>query len=460
MIEFDIIVIGAGPAGMSAARCGAEFGTNVLLIDDQASGGGQVYRNVEHASSEQCMILGPDYEVGLGLIRSLEHIDITIEQSATVWRVDTDGTVTYSIKSDAKQAKGRHLIIATGALERPTPVPGWTLPGAMTVGAAQIMLKSSGVAPQNAVLTGSGPLLYLFAHQLIEAGVPPKALIETQTLKNVLSAVRYLPGAVRTPSYLKKGWGMLKAIKRAGVPRFVGATDIAIKGEGSVSGVSFVRAGRRNDIPCETILLHSGVVPNIQMTQSLRLEHEWDEAQRCFKPKCNIVGVTSNPKISVAGDGAGISGAKAAAIGGELAALGALEKLKLIETQAIEPKRNSLLQARSKELAIRPFLDALYRVPNEILRPNDEVMICRCEEVTAGNIRRYAQLGCTGPNQTKALGRPGMGPCQGRFCGLTVTELLAEANDAHPDDVGYFRIRSPLKPVSLGEVATLADENN
>jgi bacterioferritin-associated ferredoxin len=82
-------------------------------------------------------------------------------------------------------------------------------------------------------------------------------------------------------------------------------------------------------------------------------------------------------------------------------------------------------------------------------------VICRCEEVTAGEIRGYAKLGCLGPNQTKAFGRAGMGPCQGRYCGLTVTALLAEANRQTPNETGYYRIRPPLKPVTLGELAEM-----
>ena len=87
--------------------------------------------------------------------------------------------------------------------------------------------------------------------------------------------------------------------------------------------------------------------------------------------------------------------------------------------------------------------------------PADTTVICRCEEVTAGEIRGYAKLGCLGPNQTKAFGRAGMGPCQGRYCGLTVTALLAEANRQTPNETGYYRIRPPLKPVTLGELAEM-----
>ncbi|MBF9061468.1 FAD/NAD(P)-binding oxidoreductase, partial [Rhodobacterales bacterium HKCCSP123] len=116
-----------------------------------------------------------------------------------------------------------------------------------------------------------------------------------------------------------------------------------------------------------------------------------------------------------------------------------------------------LRSALARELAARPFLDAAYPPVAEALDPADTTIVCRCEEVTAGTIRGHARLGCLGPNQAKAFGRAGMGPCQGRYCGLTVTSLLAGANGRTPDETGYYRIRPPLKPVTLGELAAMED---
>jgi bacterioferritin-associated ferredoxin len=118
-------------------------------------------------------------------------------------------------------------------------------------------------------------------------------------------------------------------------------------------------------------------------------------------------------------------------------------------------QRGSMVRAElHRQLQIRPFLDALYRPADSHRMPTDDaVIVCRCEEVTAGQIRQYTELGCQGPNQTKAFGRCGMGPCQGRLCGLTVTELLAQGRGVSPEEVGYYRIRPPIKPVTLGELA-------
>ena len=110
-------------------------------------------------------------------------------------------------------------------------------------------------------------------------------------------------------------------------------------------------------------------------------------------------------------------------------------------------------------LAFRPFLDAMFRPHREVYLPADDVVVCRCEEVTAGRIREVAGLGRPGPNQTKAFTRAGMGPCQGRQCGYTVTRLLAEASGRPPGEVGFYRARPPLKPITIGELATLGAED-
>lgn len=214
-----------------------------------------------------------------------------------------------------------------------------------------------------------------------------------------------------------------------------------------------VGTGHSLRIETDTVLLHEGVVPNTQISQALGLDHRYDIAQRCFHPVTDTYGQTSAPLISIAGDGAGITGARAAVLSGRIAALNALSVMGRINS----PDRNAacapLLRKRAVEIAIRPFLDRAYAPPDEILRPADATIVCRCEEVTAGDIRRCVALGCKGPNQTKAFCRSGMGPCQGRFCGLTVTEIMvAETGQTH-DQTGGYRIRAPIKPVTLRELA-------
>lgn len=457
MMLADLIVIGAGPAGMAAAVQAKDFGASVLVLDEQAEQGGQIYRGVLSADSGRMAVLGSEYAAGYSLAEAMRQPGIRHEMRAMVWRLDPDGTVTYSVDGTAHQALGRQVIVATGALERPVPLPGWTLPGVLTAGAAQILLKSSGMVAENAVLVGSGPLLYLLAAQMIAAGTPPKAMVETQTKGDLIRSLKHGVGALRGWRMVAKGLGLIATIRKAGVERHTAATNIRIAGSDKAEAVIFSCRGVIHEIACDQVLLHQGVVPNTQFTRSLGLEHYWNDRQRCFQPVVNQMGATSIDRINIAGDGAAINGAGAANLQGRLAACDALLKIGRIDQVRHDEMARPLLRKLALQSAPRPFLETLYPPASQIMCPDDETVICRCEEVTAGDIRSYVRIGCVGPNQTKAFGRSGMGACQGRYCGLTVTEILARENNMLPQEVGSYRVRAPLKPVTLGELASLAE---
>ncbi|RVU38974.1 FAD-binding protein [Hwanghaeella grinnelliae] len=453
---YDLIVIGAGPAGMAAARRAADLGLTVLILDEQSRSGGQIYRDVERAALLRGEILGKDYTDGIDLARGLDHPGITHAASASVWQIEDGYRVYYTQNGAGKTAAAKRLLIATGALERPMPIPGWTLPGVMTAGAAQILLKQSGMVAERAVLAGAGPLLYLVAAQMVKAGAPPLALVETQTGGDFRRALKYLPGALRGWPYLMKGKDMLAALRRAGVPRHTGATGLRVEGGDRAEALVFNAGGRQHKIEARTVLLHHGVVPHIQAARSIGIPHRWNAQQQCFAPEHDETGRTAIDTVFIAGDGAGIGGAKAAAIAGRISALSIAQDLERITAADCRRESRPLQASLNRELAVRPFLDTAYPPYKEALSPDDATIVCRCEEVTAGDIRRYAGMGCLGPNQAKAFGRSGMGPCQGRYCGLTVTALLAAANGKTPDETGYYRIRPPIKPVTLGELAATA----
>lgn len=455
MSEPDIIVIGAGPAGMAAASLAGEKGASVMLLDEQMQAGGQIYRDVERSATKRASILGKDYIQGIELTNKLSQSNIKFVKGAQIWMVKANGLVAWSQAGVARMAKAKRIIVATGALERPMPIPGWTKPGVMTVGAAQIMLKQSGLVVERAVLVGSGPLLYLTAQQMVLAGKPPLALVETQTRSDLLAAMPHFIGALKGWKYLTKGISMLRTLRRAGVKRYTAAKDLRVVGENEADGVSFVCGGQRITLKCDTVLLHQGVVPNVQISRSLKLEHLWNADQVCFIPVLNKWGKTELDHIYITGDGGGIGGAKAAEIAGRLAALDALASLGQITAEQRNQHAASMRSALDLELAARPFIDRAYPpvdLPGTI---HDDTIICRCEEVRAGDIKKYVKIGCKGPNQTKAFGRCGMGPCQGRYCGLSVTQLLASENDQTCDETGYYHIRQPLKPITLGELATM-----
>ncbi|MGJ5621496.1 FAD-dependent oxidoreductase [Sulfitobacter sp. MF3-043] len=457
MRNADLIVIGAGPAGMSAARCAAEAGMSVLVLDEQPTPGGQIYRDVDRASAVRGGILGQDFTNGQTQTRGMRHPSITHLRRAVVWMIEDGTRVAFTQDGKGAIAAGRRILIATGALERPMPLPGWTLPGVMTAGSAQILLKQSGIACGRAVLVGSGPLLYLVATQLVRAGVPPLALVETQSKTDLAKSMRHFGGAMRGWPYLLKGLKMLWDLRRAGIIRHVGAKHVTIEGDQKARAVTFCIGETPHQIECETVLLHHGVVPNTQAARSIDIPHLWDDAQSCFVPETDEWGRTAVPTVFIAGDGAGIGGAKAAAVAGEISALAIAHDLELIARRDRDVSAQPLLKRLRSERAARPFIDNAYPPYAGAISPSDDTIICRCEEVTAGEVRRMAGLGCLGSNQTKAFGRAGMGPCQGRYCGLSVSKILSETNKILPNETGYYRIRPPLKPVTLGEIAAMAE---
>lgn len=450
----DVVVVGAGAAGMAGAVALAGFGLQVVLLDEQGSPGGQIYRGITLAPLSRRDLLGPDYAHGNVLAQALASSSVRYEHGAAVWQVTRDHQVSYLRDGRLRTLQAKAVLLATGAMERPFPIPGWTLPGVMSAGAAQILLKSAGLAPtEPVVLAGCGPLLYLLGWQYLRAGVPIKALVDTTRPEDYWRARRHLFAALRAWPYLRKGVELMRSLRSARIAHHTGAEHLAIEGDEAATALTFTVGGKAQRIAARCVLLHQGVVPNIQFSQSLRARHHWDVDQLCFSPVIDPWGELDVPGMFVAGDGAGIGGAQAAALQGELAALGIGQQLGTFDAVQRDERAAPLREKLALNLRIRPFLDALYQ-PKEANRiPADEVIVCRCEEVTAGDLRKFVALGCAGPNQAKSFGRCGMGPCQGRMCGLTVTEVIAKARGVSAAEVGYYRIRPPIKPITLGELA-------
>ena len=452
----DVVVIGAGPAGLAAAAAAAEQGLSVVLLDEQAHPGGQIYRDVTRAGVDSLQVLGNDYAAGRALVERFAQSAARHVGGAAVWNVTRDRVIHYLKDGRSHAITAGQVILCTGAIERPFPIPGWTLPGVMTAGAAQILLKSAGVAPsQPAVLAGCGPLLYLLAWQYLRAGVPIGAIGDTTQRGDYLRALRHIAGALAGWRDVKKGLGLIRGIRSAGIPFLRGATELAVEGGERATALNFRIGAKSHRVPTDLVLLHQGVVPNNQITASLRVAHRWDDQQLCWAPTADAWGRLPLDGFLIAGDGRGIGGGAAAALQGRLAGLAAAHvagRLSEVERDRLAKPLRSALRC---QMHIRPFLDTLYRPKLQHRVPADDVIACRCEEVSAGALRLAVALGCTGPSQTKAFSRCGMGPCQGRLCGLTVTEVIAQARGVSPAEVGHYRIRPPLKPITLQQLAAL-----
>lgn len=453
--RYDIAIVGAGPAGMAAATECARLGLATVVFDENAAAGGQIYRAITRNTRAVRPYLGADYWRGAGLWEAFSAATATYVPAAAVWSLERQGDVAelrVSIAGRSRIVHARRVILATGATERPMPVRGWTLPGVMSVGAAQIALKASALLPEGpVVLAGSGPLLYLYASQVLAAGGAIDAILDTTPRRNWLRAAPHLLPFL-TSAYAWKGLRLLIEVTRS-VRIFRSVTALEITGEQQAAGVTFTAGGKTVSLPARSVFLHQGVIPHANLANAAGCAMDWDERQACFAPVVDAEGRSTERTIFIAGDGSGIGGAVVAELDGRIAGLAA--GLELLGKGSSEELRRHGRQ-RKKALRGRAFIDRLYRPALSFRAPAaEDVIACRCEEVTVGAIRAAAAGGVAGPNQLKTMLRCGMGPCQGRMCAATVTELLADVQERPQADVGTYRLRPPIKPVPLSEIAAL-----
>ncbi len=443
----DLLILGSGPAGMAAAVAARGQGLSVLLLDENPAPGGQVFRALDRRPPKDAQD-----RRGADLLAAFRASGAEAHQGAVLWAVEDGPRVFWSQNGAAQSASPGRLILAPGATERPLPIPGWTLPGVMSVGAAQIALKTAGLVPEGCVwIAGQGPLMWLYAAQALRQGGRIAGIIDLAPPDAEMRALRHPLGLLRGMDYLARGLAWKAAVKRAGVPVFA-ATDVAAEGEGRLDAVMF--DGRHE--AADLLLLHDGVVPNTQVTRAIiGCRHLWDQGQACWKPVLDAWGQTSIPGVLVAGDSGGIGGATAAALSGTLAALEAARQMGRLSAEQRDALATPARLSRARHLAVRPLLDALFP-PRPMGAVADATILCRCEEVTAGRVREAVALGCLGANQLKAFTRAGMGACQGRVCGPAVQGAIAAARGVSGAEVEPFRTRFPTKPLTLGELAALA----
>lgn len=452
--QYDVVIIGAGPAGLAAASVAGKAGLSTLVLDENAQPGGQIFRAINVTPVQRRDVLGDDYWRGETLVAEAHGSGATIVQGATVWSLDRDLRIAVSLLGQSQILKARRVIIATGALERPFPIRGWTLPGVMTVGAGQTLLKTSGLVPDGkVVLAGTGPLLWLYAAQVLRGGGAIEAILDTTPRGNYWRALPHALPFLTSP-YWAKGLALMREVKRR-VRVVANVTSLAARGGDRLNAVAYsVAGGGEQSMAADTLLLHQGVVPNVNLANAAGVAHRWDDRQLCWAPLLDADGNTSVPGIAIAGDGAGIGGAQAAAERGRMTALAVVRAL-APGKRSLVPDRSDIAAALRRAERGRAFLDVLFQPASQFRLPDGDTIVCRCEEVTAAQIKDTIGLGVEGPNQLKAFLRCGMGPCQGRLCGLTVTEMIAQARGISPEAVGYYRLRPPVKPVALKELASI-----
>ncbi len=455
--HYSLVIIGAGPAGLAAAVVAAEHGLDVALLDEQGAPGGQIYRAMESIPAGRAELLGAEYQRGRKLVSALRDSSVDYFPDTQVWSLSQKREIGLLRGKTPAMITADQVLLASGAMERPVPFPGWTLPGVMNAGAGQILMKAHGIVPADGVvLAGSGPLLLLLAWQYLHAGVKIKAILDLTPMHNHLRALPHLPRALLARHYLMKGLAYKKDLRQAGISTLYNVGGLHAKGNDHLTSVSFHQRGQQHTIETDLLLMHFGVIPHTQLARAAGCEHNWDSSQQCWRPQLNDWGNSSIDGILIAGDGAGIGGARTAEHAGRLAALQAVNTFGLIEGWERDLLARDDRKWMREELHIRPFLDAFFHIPGKLLSvPDDDTIVCRCEEVTAGEIRTAVANGHKDSNQVKFLTRCGMGPCQGRQCADAVENIVAAAGGESIARGGHYRGRPPVTPLTLGQLASL-----
>lgn len=447
--EAQLAVVGAGPGGVAAAVAAADRGVATVVIDAAAQPGGQYYRRpaaelrarrpqaLQHGWPAWRRLFGRlDAHLASGRVRLLAE--------RQVWNVEPGFTlhVLRGPEQRAESVTARAVVLATGGYERVLPFPGWDLPGVLTAGGAQAMLKGSLVLPPGGavVVAGTGPLLLPVAAGLAAAGAEVAALVESAVPRAFLPHAAALAGDPAKPA---QGAGYAARLLRHRVPVLLGHTLLAAHGTDRLEAVTVAGPdGWARRIPCGTLAVSHGMLPHTDLARTLgaRLDGTAvavDAAQR-----------TTVPGLWAAGETTGIGGAALALAEGRLAGASAAASL---QAESPVPPPPAPFRARRRLRRAARALEAAYGdPPGWAERVTDETVVCRCEEVTAAAVREAArELGAGDLRTVKLLTRAGMGWCQGRICGPGVAGVAG--CPAAPSPSPFAR------PVPLGVLARSCD---
>ena len=414
--QFDVLIVGGGPAGIAAAVSAAQSGKRIGIIDDNPALGGQIWRG-ETASS--------DSEAAAWLAK-LHARDVEFCAGMRVFDLPVSGVWRAESSQGAHDFEYGKLILATGARERFLPFPGWTLQNVLGAGALQALVKSGlPISGKRVVVAGTGPLLLAVAAYLKSHGAKIVAIYE-QAPRAALA--KFALKVVGQKGKLAQAFSLRNRLRD--VALITSAWPVAANGNGILKAVVISRKGKRQEIDCDYLACGFHLVPNTELAELLgcRLQNglvEVDEFQR-----------TSQPHVFCAGEPTGIGGVELSLIEGQIAGLAAIGK---------EDRARALFSARRK---VRRFAEALNRT--FALRPelkalaSAETIACRCEDVRYGQLAQHRSW-----RAAKLHTRCGMGPCQGRICGPATQFLLGWAPAS---------IRPPIFPVALENLISEAHE--
>ena len=414
--SFDVLVVGAGPAGIAAAVRAAEAGVSVALVDDNPAAGGQIWRG--GASAQPAAAREWSARLDALPVRRLQAWRIFDSGGPGILCAEqqTDCSAGHAL-GKCVQLRYKSLILATGARERFLPFPGWTLPNVMGAGGIDAMVRSGlPIAGKRVVVAGTGPLLLAVAAHLAECGARIVAICEQAPLRRLASFAAQL---ARHPEKLGQGFGMLLASRRARI--HANCWVLSARGENKVESVILRHPGRISEVATDYLACGYHLVPNLELPLLLGCRTEAgfvavDGLQR-----------SSAANVFCAGELTGIGGVERALLEGQIAGLAAAGRSRDAETLS-RTKQGSdrFVRSLAAAFALDPKLRHL---------ASGRTIVCRCEDV------RFAALsGHTSWHDAKLQTRCGMGPCQGRICGAATEFLFGWQNDA---------VRPPIFPVSV-----------
>lgn len=445
----ETVIIGAGPAGISAAELLVANGLRPILIDEGARAGGQGYRRpADDLALDMTKLMGSEAGRYAALHARFAALRDRIDYrpQTLVWAID--GKRLHLLRDGrAETLDCDWLLIASGAMDRIAPLPGWTKPGVFTLGGAQVALKDQGcLIGSRVAFLGSSPLLTLAAKQYRAMGAEIAVIADTTPFSAKLAAMPALLGAPRT---LLRGLWYMAAGLRAGIPMLHGVTPVAVEGDGRVETLVLRDgSGRERRFACDAVALGYGLKPETQLADLAGAEFAYDPDFRLFLPKIDGFG-RSRPGLYLAGDGVRIGGADAAEASGALAAHAILTDLgRVQDIAAIRPLARRVARLRGFQ---RGLARAFAWPKAQIAALPDAVTLCRCENITVGEVRT-AMAKALGPvevNRVKAMTRCGMGRCQGRVCGPALQEIVAAGARQTGEAAGRLRGQAPVKPIAL-----------
>jgi D-hydroxyproline dehydrogenase subunit alpha len=449
----DVAVVGGGLSGLVAATTLVDRGLRVLLLDENIRMGGQALKSPPW-SNPPSWTLGPR-RYGFGLIDRVKRKSIEVLTRTKV--LDVDEQKSLLIEREEKEifsVAPRVVLLATGARERFMPFKGWTLPGVISTGAAQILMKGSGVLPaREMVVAGIGPFLLALSAEFLGNRGKLLSILDTGRLRDKLVLATT---GLYSLSKLMEGFFHLVGICRARVPLHHGTAVVEARGGRELEKVIAAKISRHGNILQGTekryqtgcLAVGWGLTPNIELARIAGSALEFDNGKGGW-----VVGVNEDLETSVdgvfaAGEITGIAGALKSIHEGEMAAYGILKKL----GKEVDSKRVDYLKRKRRgHLRFGNRYNRLHRLPDQmVLSIPDEVVICRCEDVRMGDIRAALKEGYDEPGTLKKALRIGMGNCQGRTCGHLLYDILSALTRRKPSEIPLLSVRSPVKPVAIG----------